>query len=156
MIDPPPSSRIERRAICAAKNWCLRLTPIARSQSASLVSSASWRCVVGGVVDEHRDRPEPLADFLHRRFERGEVGQVAFEEQRRLRAGGERARPASTDSRLAMSTKATLAPLRDEGLHDRRADSRPAAGDEDDAVAQAGIAGEGQGSGLGKGMGRAA
>ena len=39
--------------------------------------------VVGGVVDEDADRAEPLARLLHRGFERGEVGQVGVEKERR-------------------------------------------------------------------------
>ena len=109
MIEPPPISRIERRAIWAAKNWCLRLTSIAQSQSASVDLVRVLAPVVGGVVDEDaigpsRWRASSIAASSAARF-----SQVAFEEQRLLRAGGE-ALDQRQDWSLSMSTKATLAP----------------------------------------------
>ncbi len=64
--------------------------------------------VVGGVVDEHGDRPHALANLLHRRFERGDVGEVALKKERR-RCEAPILATRSLDASMAMSTKATLA-----------------------------------------------
>ena len=98
--------------------------------------------VVGRVVDEDRDRPEALADLLHRRLERGDVGQVALEEERRGSGSAELRRERL--GRLDLDVdEGDVRPLPDEGFDDRRADARSAAGDEDDFVEQRRIAGMG-------------
>ena len=98
--------------------------------------------IVGGVVDEDADRPQPLPDLLHRRLERGDVGQIAMEKQRR--------RPGSADLRHQILgrldgdiDKADIRLLGGESLDHGGADSRAAAGDEDHPVEQRRVAGIG-------------
>ena len=89
--------------------------------------------VVGGVVDEHGDRPHALPDLLHRRFERGDVGQIAMEKERRGMRGAD-----LRDELLGRLDgdvdEGDIGLLLGEGLDHRRADARSAAGDEDDLV----------------------
>jgi hypothetical protein len=139
MIEPPPISRIERAANCAAKKLMLQVdrhrpVPVGLGDFGEATAG-----VVGGVVDQRADRPQALARLLHRRFERGEIGEVAFDEQRLLTA---RARPLNHLRRpLRVDVdEGDVGALGGEGLDHRRADSRSAAGNEDDAVMQAGIA----------------
>ena len=103
--------------------------------------------VVGGVVDEHGDRPHALANLLHRRFERGDVGEVALKKERRKVRGADLG-----DEVLGRFDgdvdKGDIGLLLGEGFDHRRADARPAAGDEDDLVDERGVAGESHGARL--------
>ncbi len=101
--------------------------------------------VVGGVVDEHGDRPHALANLLHRRFERGDVGEVALKKQRR-RVGGADLGDEVLGRFDGDVDKSHIGLLLGEGLDHRGADARAAAGDEDDLVDERGVAGERHGA----------
>ena len=145
-IEPPPSSRIERRAIWRGEELVFevqgdRLVPVLLADFVDVAA-----LIVGGVVDQDADRPQPLARLLHRRLERRDVGQVAFDEEGR-RAGraeprGERLRRFGLDV-----DEDDVGLLPDEGLDHRRANSGASAGDEDDLVDERRVAGGGH-SGL--------
>ena len=101
--------------------------------------------VIGGVVDEDADRPHALADLLHRRFERGNIGEIALKKQRRG-MGGADLRDEVFGRLDGDIDKGHIGFLLGEGLDHRRADARSAAGDEDDLIDERGVAGEGHGA----------
>ena len=94
--------------------------------------------IVGGVVDQHGDRPERGPHARDRRPQRLDVGEVAADEERRMR-GAPKGSPTSASRRFAVDVdEGDLRALAGEGLDDRRADAGSAAGDEDDAVLRLG------------------
>ena len=134
MIEPPPSSlhlRVHRLGgeEMVAQVDVLRLVPIVRRD---LVDGVAL--VVGGVVDQHRDRAEPLAR-PSRSAACSAAMSVTSQREETAAACAPLARvPRRALRRLrrAMSRKATRAPLAGEGPNDVGADAGGAAGDEDD------------------------
>jgi hypothetical protein len=117
---------------CAAKNWCLRLTAMVRSQDSGVTSSTVWRVSL----------PAFFGDGLEGRLKGGDVGEVAGEEER---GRGARVVEALDQAlgRLGLEVEeGDFGVVGCEGLDNRGADSAGAAGDDDDAVVEAWIGGE--------------
>ena len=93
--------------------------------------------VVRRIVDQDGDRPERLAHLLDRAPERRDVGDVAM-------LVVQRPLPAEVGLKLLRRRvgdveKSDPGALRGEATHDRLADAHRAAGDQHDAVLQAGV-----------------
>ena len=95
--------------------------------------------VARGVVHQHGDRAEPAADLGDGGAQGGDIAQVAGDEHRVGAAGGGLpARPVEVE-------EGDTGALGGEMLHHARTDPAGAAGDEDNAAAEAGVTGEGFG-----------
>ena len=146
-IDDRPAAKLAHRAARDLRGEELVLE-VERHRAVPILFAHFVRLlalVVGGVVDEHGDRPHALANLLHRRFERGDVGEVAVKKQRRG-VGGADFRDELLGRLDGDIDKGDIGLLLGEGLDHRRADARPAAGDEDDLIDERGVAGEGHGA----------
>jgi hypothetical protein len=89
--------------------------------------------IIGGIVDQHRDRPVALAGLGDAGFQPVDISDVAAA----CNAACCRAFSAISSAKAEASercTKATLAPCMQEALGQRRTDARPATGDEDAGV----------------------
>ena len=95
--------------------------------------------IVGGVVDEHGDRPELLPNARDRRFQRINVGEVAMQEHRRAgKVGNERFR------RLVIHVdESDVRPLGGKRRDHGRPDAGRAASDEYDPILDTRIGSEG-------------
>jgi hypothetical protein len=91
--------------------------------------------VVRGVVDQHIDRPELVADARKQRLDRRDVGQVARVIARRSRVVGQTLLQFARLGLRNIQERYVSALLR-EALDDRGADAGAAAGDDDTLVAQ--------------------
>ena len=116
------------------------------SQYSGVTASTSWRSSLAALLTS-----TPIGPSLGARpsaiacAERGDVGQVAADEERPVPALPRAARQAPADAVASISTKATLASCPAKACDHRGADAGAAAGDEDDAVREARIVREGQG-----------
>ena len=108
-IEPPPASAMAGATACAAKNWWRRFTAKRSSQYSGVTRLDRVPLVVGRVVDQHADRPEPRLRLGHRRAQRRDVAQVAREEQRRGQAAAGSSRRAPSEASRWISTNATRA-----------------------------------------------
>ena len=99
--------------------------------------------VVGGVVDQDRDRTELLPRLRNRGLQRGDLGHVALKKKRRSALALHRRRHRFALLPLDVDESDTGAVSR-EGAHKVGADSGCAAADEHRAPGETGIDGEGQ------------
>ena len=116
----------------------LRVVPVVRGHVGDRVA-----LVIGGVIDQYRDRTEFRARFRDRRLERRDVGDVAAEKERRLAHLRQPRR-----QRLALVAlevdKRDARMIAGKSAYDVGADAGRAAADEHRTRLKAGIGSEGQ------------
>ena len=109
MIEPPPAAAIPGhdglgREELVAQVHREAIVPVLRRHRLDRVP-----LVVGRVVDQHADRPEPRLRLGDRRAERRDVSQVAGDEHRRGEAARRSVSTSAVEASRWMSTNATRA-----------------------------------------------
>ena len=131
MMAPAFAAFMSGSTACAAKNWCFRLTAMRSSQYSGVIFFRRMPLVMGGVVDEDIDRSVGLARVSDAGAQRGDIGEVDIQKVRAETLARELARKASSFLGLDVEEHDNGFLLR-EAPHDRFADARCAAGDEND------------------------